>query len=266
MTNEDFLFFTERIYQLAGIYMAETKRDLLTSRLDIFLRKSAIKTIEELKQGLLNADSEVEQQFVNLLTTNKTDFFREPKHFDYLIEVLIPLWKEQNKTEINIWCSASSTGEEAYTIAMVLSEHLPSTMSFKILATDIDTEVLHKAQNGVYDMQKISEIPDEYHSYLQEGQKTAQGWFKTNDELHSKILFKQHNLIESNTPGRQTFDLVFCRNVLIYFERETIMTLMQKMHGTLKSDGHLFIGHSETIQGSQHFFKIIKPAIFKKVA
>jgi chemotaxis protein methyltransferase CheR len=263
-TDEDFLFLKEKIFQVAGIHLTEKKRELVRSRIQSFLRSSKFNSVDELKVELRNSNPAVTQQFVNLLTTNKTDFFRERKHFDFLIYNLIPQWKKDRKTEIKIWCSASSTGEEPYTIAMVLLHHLPKNTSFKILATDIDTHVLKKAQNGVYSTSKILEIPREYQAHLIEGRKKAMGWFKVSDELHSKIAFKQHNLIESTYPGDEVFDAIFCRNVLIYFERQTINKLMEKLHLSLKKSGHLFIGHSESIPGTQHLFESIQPAVFRK--
>ena len=265
-TNEDFLFLKEKIFQLAGIHLTEKKKDLVRSRVQSFLRKSKFKSVDELKVELQNSNPTVTQQFVNLLTTNKTDFFREPKHFDFLIYNLIPQWKKERKTEIKIWCSASSTGEEPYTIAMVLHKHLPKSVTFKILATDIDTQVLSKAQNGVYPNLKLHEIPEEYQAHLIDGKKKADGWFKIADDIHSKIAFKQHNLIESTYPGDEVFDVIFCRNVLIYFERRTINKLMEKLHLSLKHSGHLFIGHSESIPETQHLFEFIQPATFKKIS
>lgn len=264
-SDEDFLYLKEKIFQLAGIHLTEKKRELVKSRVQSFLRKSTVKSVEELKQKLELSDPSIVQQFVNLLTTNKTDFFREPKHFDFLIEQLIPFWEQSQKKQIKIWCAASSTGEEPYTLAMVLQKHLPKNSTFKILATDIDTQVLEKARNGVYPNSKLIEIPDEYRSYLTLGTKRAEGWFKANNEIHSKITFKQHNLIEKTYPGKEIFDVIFCRNVLIYFERKTINTLMEKLHLSLKPDGHLFIGHSESISGTQHIFEALQPSVFRKV-
>lgn len=265
-TKEDFLFIKDKIFQLAGIHLTENKFDLVRSRVQSFFRRSRVKSVDQLKAEIENHDLDILQEFVNLLTTNKTDFFRELNHFNFLVQELVPLWKRMKKKEIKIWSSASSTGEEAYTIAMMLAANLPKEMSFKILATDIDTRVLEKAKNGVYPVSKIAEIPIQYHSFLNRGKNSAEDWFKVSDDIHSKITFKQHNLIENSYPGDEVFDLIFCRNVLIYFERKTIVKLMEKMHRSIKSDGYLFIGHSESINGCQHLFKTVQPAVFTKVA
>lgn len=262
---EDFLFFKEKIFYFAGIHLTEKKLSLVQSRIQSYLRKSNIKSIAEYRDQIESADADVIQNFVNLLTTNKTDFFREPQHFDFLIKKLIPTWQFHRKKEIKIWCCASSTGEEAYTIAMVLDAHLPKEITWQILASDIDTQVLSKASNGVYSDQKLVEIPPNYRGNLKLGRNKAEGWFKISDNLHSRIKFKKHNLMENNGPSQDTYDVIFCRNVLIYFEQNTIFKLMNKLHQSLSSGGYLFIGHSESIQKTQHLFNPILPAIYEKI-
>ncbi len=262
--HEDFLFFKKKIFDLAGIHLTDKKMDLVRSRVQSFLRKSSVNSVSEFRKLIQTSDrqSEVVQSFINLLTTNKTDFFREPTHFDYLTEQILPKFVDREK--INVWCCAASTGEEPYTIAMTLDQHLNGHAEYKILASDIDTNVLKKARNGVYPVSKANEIPEEFHrDYLVFGSDKTNGYFKIADKLHSRIQFKQHNLIENSYPGEEVFDLIFCRNVLIYFEPKTIGRLMEKLYRSLKPDGFLFIGHSESIQGSQHLFKAIRPAIFR---
>ncbi len=268
LSDEDFLYFKDKIFALAGIHLTAKKKDLVRTRLKSYIQKNEIKSLHAYRKILESAgDSSAEvQTFVNLLTTNKTDFFREKQHFDFLIESTIAAWERNKKKDIKVWCCAASTGEEPYTIAMVLDFFLPKEIDFRILATDIDTNVLSLARNGVYPISKYSEIPQPYQdAYVKKGTGTASGWFRIDDRLHSKISFKQHNLIENSYPGDEIFDLIFCRNVLIYFAPETIRELMDKLHKSLKGDGSLFIGHSESIQGTSHLFRSIKPAIYKKV-
>ncbi len=266
LSQDDFDYFKAKIFELAGIHLTEKKVALVQTRLQSFLRKSEIKSTMELKQRLEQGNSKVVQAFINLLTTNKTDFFREPQHFDFLVKSLLPYWQSAEKKEIKIWCSACSTGEEPYTLAMLLATHMPQTIRWSILATDIDTEVLKTAKNGVYPVQKKVEISEDFHKHLVLGKKHTAGWFKIADELHQHVQFESHNLIDSQMTGEQIFDLILCRNVLIYFERNTIMTLMSKFHNSLRSDGFLFIGHSESIQGTSNLFKSMQPSIFKKIS
>jgi chemotaxis protein methyltransferase CheR len=200
-----------------------------------------------------------------LLTTNKTDFFRESKHFTYLIEKILPAWTKTSQKTFQAWSAASSTGEEAYTLAMVLNRYLPKDRDFRILATDIDTEVLNSAQNAVYSNSKKDEIPTEF---LQEsidlGRNQARGWFRIKKHIKEKVTFKQHNLIDREAPGKDFFDLVLCRNVLIYFGQENIDLVQRKLHSTVKSGGHLFIGHSESFHSIKHNWNPVGPSIFKK--
>jgi chemotaxis protein methyltransferase CheR len=267
LSPSDFLFFRDLIFQLSGIHLTEKKRDLLLARLRSHIEKNKIGSFADYRALLENVEPNHPelQRFVNLMTTNKTDFFREPKHFNFIINDLIPYFSENQKTDITIWSCASSTGEEPYTLSMVFSEHLPQGFQFKILATDIDTQVLSKAQNGVYPISKLSEIPEEYQGHnLNIGHEKVAGWFKISDSIHKKITFQQHNLIENSSLSDEKFDIIFCRNVLIYFTPETIRALMLKLHRTLKRDGLLFIGHSESIQSSGDLFTTVSPAIFRK--
>lgn len=268
LSQEEFAYFRDLIFQLAGINLGEKKKDLIVARLRSYLQKKGIGSFAEYRKLLEKQtnDHSEKQIFVNLLTTNKTDFFREPQHFSYLEEAVIPEWIASQNINPQIWCCASSTGEEPYTLSMVLNRHLPEGFDYKIMATDVDTAVLEKAQNGVYSQAKLHEIPETYQKVcLQEGKKKATGWFRIQDQIHQKIVFKRHNLIEPTHIGNEVFDVIFCRNVLIYFKQATIRNLMIKLHRSLKKDGLLFIGHSESIQGSGDLFKTIKPSIFRKI-
>jgi chemotaxis methyl-accepting protein methylase len=205
------------------------------------------------------------ESFINLLTTNKTDFFREPKHFDFLVKSILPEFLKGSEKTLKIWSAASSTGEEAYTLAMVLDRHLPKDRDFRILATDIDTNVVKTAQNAVYAIAKKSEIPVDYHqSALDLGRGSAKGWFRIKPHLKEKVIFKQHNLIEQTSPGENMFDLILCRNVLIYFDKETIQFVSKKLFHSTKPNGHLFIGHSESLQGIQHKWQLCGPSVLRK--
>lgn len=268
LTETDFQFFKEKIFALAGIHLSDKKKDLVFSRIRSYLRKKNIRTFSEYRQLLQTCENNSPeiQNFINLMTTNKTEFFREVKHFDFLIKELIPFWISNGKKEIKIWVCATSTGEEPYTLSMILDHYLPANMSFSVLATDIDTQVLSFAKNGVYPLGKLNEIPPLFQSkYLTLGQGKVEGWFRVKNSIHSKIQFKQHNLVTPAYPGDQLFDLILCRNVLIYFSPQNVRELMHKLHKSLKADGTLFIGHSESLHGTNNIFKSIRPAVYKKV-
>lgn len=267
LSDQDLSYFSEMIERRAGIALKPAKRDLIRTRLRSRVAALSLNSYEEYRHHLsaLPKDHPEWQEFTNLLTTNKTDFFREPKHFDYLIETILPEWLKTGATVFNVWSAASSTGEEAYTLAMLLDRHLPADRSFRILATDIDTEVVETARNSVYPIAKKPEIPAEYHAgCLDIGKGEARGWFRMKPRLKEKIQFRQHNLIEKTAPGEGVFDLVLCRNVLIYFNPDSIDFVQQKLFRTVKPNGHLFIGHSESLQGLKHLWTPVGPSIFRK--
>ncbi len=267
LSREDFEYFKLCIFKRAGISLSPAKLDLVKTRLRTQVQRHGLKSYSDYRKLLERTpenDSEW-QDFVNLLTTNKTDFFREPQHFTFLEKVFLPNWLKEGKKHLSVWCAASSTGEEPYTLAMVLKRSLPSDVTFHIMASDIDTKVLRTAENGVYSIRKLSEIPELYQeSHVAIGSGEIADWFKFKKSLRENMSFQQHNLIEEKLPSNERFDLIFCRNVLIYFSPPTIRGVMQKMHQCLDDKGLLFIGHSESIQNSTDLFRSVKPSIYKK--
>lgn len=265
--DEDFEYFKNLVLELTGIHLSEKKRDLLKTRLGPYLRTHNFKGYSDYRKYLsgLQKDHLEWQSFINLITTNKTDFFREPAHFEYLADVLIPHWIKAEKKEVHIWSAACSSGEEPYTLAMFLEKFLPAGMTYKILASDIDTTILSKAQNGVYPAAKLSEIPE---AFLKEsvdyGAGDISGWFRIKKHLKKNITFKIHNLIEEELPQEQLFDLVLCRNVMIYFPKEIVGSVATKLYQATSNDGYLFIGHSESLQSSKTPWAPAAPSIYKK--
>lgn len=267
LQEEDLKYFCSVIEERAGISMRASKLDLVRTRLRTRLNSLGLSSYADYRkylQSLSKQDPEWET-FTNLLTTNKTDFFREAKHFEYLVQTILPEWLKTSQKTFKVWSAASSTGEEPYTLAMVLDRYLPKDRDYKIFATDIDTAVVETAQNAVYAATKKPEIPVEYHqSCIDMGKGEARGWFRIKPHLKEKVSYKQHNLIDKTTPGEAVFDLVLCRNVLIYFAPENIQFVQNKLYSTVKNGGHLFIGHSESFQGFAHQWKSVGPSVFKK--
>jgi chemotaxis methyl-accepting protein methylase len=267
LEESDLQYFCGMIEERAGIFLKPAKRELVRTRLRSRIAAHDLTTFSEYRRllGSLSKHDPEWEVFTNLLTTNKTDFFREPKHFKYLIETILPAWLKTPQKLFKVWSAASSTGEEAYTLAMVLNRYLPPERDFRILATDIDTEVLKTGQNAVYPIAKKNEIPPEYQQgSIDLGRNEARGWFRIKPKLKEKVTFKQHNLIEKMSPGEGIFDLVLCRNVLIYFGQENIDLVQRKLFLTVKNGGHLFIGHSESFQGIKHNWHSVNPSVFKK--
>jgi chemotaxis protein methyltransferase CheR len=266
LSDQEFGYFKQLIYDIAGISLSDKKKELVKSRLISYIQGLQLQSFEGYLQFLqkLPGESHYWQEFVNLLTTNKTDFFREPKHFDYIINTVIPAWLKTGEKVMKVWSCASSSGEEPYTLAMVLKKHLPANKDFEILATDIDTDILNHAKNGVYAMTKFEEIPEEYRKdSVSVGTGDVSNWFRIKSSLKEKVTFQQHNLMEEADVENRTFDLVFCRNVLIYFSRETISRVVQNLENKTKESGLLFIGHSESLQGTESKWKTIQPSVYK---
>jgi chemotaxis protein methyltransferase CheR len=265
--DEDFAYFQDLVFKLTGIMISDKKRDLLLTRLTTHLRNSHLETYSEYRNYLqgLPADHIEWQGFINSITTNKTDFFREIRHFEYIEEVLIPKWIQAKKSDIRVWSAACSTGEEPYSLAMFLEAKLPEGMTYKIMASDIDTSVLEKAKNGVYSMVKESEIPEEYRKKsIQYGRGEIAEWFRIKSSLKNKITFLNFNLVD-DTMGNEKFDLILCRNVMIYFSRAIVEKVAINLSSSSADDGVLFIGHSESLQGTKTPWKVTTASIYSKV-
>ena len=267
ISDEDFIYFQSLVFKLAGITLNDKKRDLLLTRLSSHLKNTQFEDYAEYRhhlEGLSSSDEEW-QKFINLMTTNKTDFFREIRHFEYIEEVLIPKWKAAKKTEVKVWSAACSTGEEPYSLAMFLEEKLPTGMKYKILASDIDTNVLNKAQNAVYSLAKEPEIPESLRqNSIQYGQGAIHDWFRIKAHLKNKITFKTFNLVDDLLPESEKFDLILCRNVMIYFSREIIEKVAINLARSSAKDATLFIGHSESLQGTNTPWKVTTASVYSQ--
>jgi chemotaxis methyl-accepting protein methylase len=267
--DDDFLFFQNLIMRLAGISMSSKKRDLLQSRLTPYIRDNNFKTYSDYRYYLenLNHENDEWQRLINLFTTNKTNFFRERSHFEYIEKSLIPFWKETKLKDVKIWSAACSGGEEPYSLAMFLEKKLPHNISYQVFASDIDTDILNKAMNGVYSKVKQPEIPTEYQKdSIALGKGEVGQWFRIQPHLKDKIVFFSHNLIKENLPSNEVFDLILCRNVMIYFSKPVIEKVARKLYEHCTAKGSLFIGHSESLQGTQTKWFMDTPSVYKKTS
>lgn len=264
----DLDYFCQAIEARAGIALKASKVDLIRTRLRSRVEASGQGSFHAYRRWLESLSPQDPEwvEFTNLLTTNKTDFFREAKHFDHLIQSVLPEWLDGGAQTFKVWSAASSTGEEAFTLAMILNRYLPEGKDFRILGTDIDTNVIATAQNAVYSMNRKSEIPAEYQSHLEVGQGEARGWFRIAPHLKERVTFKSHNLMDRTVPGENIFDLVLCRNVLIYFAPKTIEFVQSKLYAATRPGGYLYIGHSESFQGIHHKWISMDSSVYKKVS
>ena len=253
-TGDDFLYFKDLIYRIAGISLAPFKKDLVYSRLARRLRARRLDSFGAYIQLLESGDVQEHEEFVNALTTNMTSFFREPHHFPILAKHFGTMTTSR---PITIWTCASSTGEEPYSIAMTAVEHFNTfNAPVRILATDIDTNVLEKARQGVYfidNLQKIS--PDRIKRFFLKGSGKNDGLARVRPELQQLITFRRFNLLDETWGIREKFDAIFCRNVMIYFDHQTQRTVLNKMAPLLKPDGLFFAGHSESFHNVTNLFR-----------
>jgi chemotaxis protein methyltransferase CheR len=267
LNDQEFGWFAATIQRLAGITLSNSKRELVRTRLRSQLSAHGCKTFLDYRFFLegLPGDHPEWQVFVNLLTTNKTDFFREPRHFQYLVQEYLPVWAKSGSKSLKVWSCACSTGQEPYTLSMVLAKHLPPGFDYRILASDVDTQVLRTAENGVYPMDKLPEIPAEYaNASVDTGAGEVADWFRVKEKIREKIEFRQHNLLSGEPPTTDSFDLILCRNVLIYFSREIVSSVMRNLHQAAKEQGQLFIGHSESLHGLDSLWAHKAPSIYVK--
>ena len=254
-TEQDFQRIRKLIYDHAGINLSEAKKDMVYSRLGRRLRATGIGSFKDYL-SLLETDDEREwEAFVNSLTTNLTSFFREPHHFPLLAEHLN---KIRHRKPIDLWCSAASTGEEPYTMAMTVVDTFGSfTPPVHIIATDLDTNVLKKAQQGIYPVERVEKLsPDQLKRFFLRGTGKNAGFVKVRKELRDMITFRQLNLLDAKYPIHGPFEAIFCRNVMIYFDKPTQYKILQKFIPLMHSDALMFAGHSESFQHAADLFSI----------
>lgn len=262
-TDADFQRVRELIHRQAGISLSESKRQMVYSRLGRRLRELGMRRFEDYLALLQSGDPGEGEAFVNALTTNLTSFFREPHHFPILAEHA----RQARGREYVVWCSAASTGEEPYTIAITLLEALGAQARVRILATDVDTGVLDKAEQGVYPLDRVEKMPPEQvRRFFLRGTGAQAGFVKAKPEIRSLITFRRINLLEPGWPVRGPLDVIFCRNVMIYFDRPTQHGILKRYAPLLRPDGLLFAGHSESLQHASELFRLRGKTVYEPVA
>ncbi|MDR1908299.1 MAG: protein-glutamate O-methyltransferase CheR [Spirochaetaceae bacterium] len=255
-SDADFDQYRSLIYNESGIHFTATNRAILESRLRERLRENKVATVKEYFSQL-SRDKEELKSFLDSITTNLTRFFRNQAHFDCLEKHVIPelmnIKKNSGSTTIKIWSAGCSTGEEPYTIAMLLSEILPPPWKYDIVASDISLKCLMTAKEGLYNESKIVGIPD---SYLKKYFDKVEGGYTVHQDIKSRIRFDYHNL--KNDAGLRGLDLVFCRNVIIYFDEAAQANVINHFWESMSGKSFLFIGHSESLFGMDTQFEFIK--------
>ena len=263
-SRRDFEEVRKMIYDHAGIALSEAKEDMVYSRLARRLRATGLRSFQEYLTLIRSGDEVEWEAFVNSLTTNLTDFFREVHHFHLLKEFL----HTRHERPITIWCSAASTGEEPYSIAMTALEVFGTNAPVRILATDLDTNVLKKGSEGMYTQDRIKKLTEaQQRQFFLKGTGERAGMVKVKPELAAMVKFFQVNLLDASWPvvGQVTggLDAIFCRNVMIYFDKPTQYTMLKRMKPLLKPDGLLFVGHSEALYHATDLFHLRGQTVYE---
>lgn len=276
--DEDQVLRTLRdwLHEDYGIYFNNKKLYSLSNKIDQRIRQVPVETLPEYVQYLRQHPDEEIQEFLDCVSTNKTFFFREPKHWNFLVEQVLPSLKTSET--VKMWSAACSSGEEPYTLAMLLDDHLIGNSSgshhitnsrssnFKILATDIAREAVLQGQKGVYSENKIKSVREHDQSYLSRYFEAAEDEdnYRVREHIRESVTFRKFNLKSSSYPYPNSFSLILCRNVLIYFDDEMIEHVIDQLTSCLEPGGYLFVGHSESLQNIDHDLKKIRPAIYRR--
>ena len=275
LSNKDFTRLSDFIHNNYGIKMPPVKKILLESRLQKRLKALNIDSFEHYCDYLFSSEGkEAELKFfIDKVTTNKTDFFREPEHFHHLTNTVLPeitkSWKGIHN-QLQVWSAGCSTGEEPYTIAMVIQNYADENpqlqLNYSILATDISQEVLATGSNAVYSEDKVAPVAYPLKKkFLLRSKEKNKNLVKIVPEIRKQIQFKILNFMDNNYPLNKLVDIVFCRNVIIYFDKPTQESIIRKLCKTIKPGGYFFQGHSESIQGFDVPLKPVFPTVYQKI-
>jgi chemotaxis protein methyltransferase CheR len=268
ITDHEFGLFRTLVHRETGIQLTEAKRPLLVGRLARRLRELRLDSFAAYYRRLTREGDEAERiRMIDLISTNETRFFREPKQFELLARELVPAWSAEAEAggrarSLRIWSAACSTGEEPYSVAMVLLRHLPG-WAIDVLATDLSTRVLEKARAGLWPIEKSREIPEAYlKAFMLRGVGSRQGTMKAGAEVRKVVRFERVNLHQQPLPVAGVFDLILCRNVLIYFSPADRSQVLRGVVERLAPRGHLLLGHAETLNGADDRLRSSGPSAY----
>jgi chemotaxis protein methyltransferase CheR len=273
MKDKVFQSFSAFIYDKVGIQMPPAKKTMLEARLQKRLKELGLCSFEEYGEFVFSREGQNSElvHMIDVVTTNKTDFFREPGHFSFLTAKALPaVAKLREVTRLHplrLWSAGCSSGEEPYTLSMVLSEYMAEHRDFDyaLLASDISTRILETARNGVYPEDRAGDIaPNLKKKYLLRSKDRSRGLVRICPELRARITFRRINFMDADFGISEKMDIIFCRNVVIYFDKATQQTLMQKFHRQLRPGGFLFLGHSETLNGLDVDFKMVGSTVYQR--
>lgn len=256
LNEQEFKQFRDLIYNESGIHFSDSNRSILESRLKERLRKTKIETTKEYHKLILSDKTEL-KTLLDTVTTNLTRFFRNTMHFNTLENYVIPeliKWKQvKRQNTLKVWSAGCSTGEEPYSIAMVMKDKLPSSINIEVTASDLSLKSLMTAKEGFYPENKVNGVPEKY---LQRYFEKKNNGFQVKDEIKNLVKFDYHNL--KNDSGQRNLDIVFCRNVIIYFDEVAQKNVIERFYDAMNKHSYLFIGHSESLFGMNTKFEFLK--------
>lgn len=273
LSNTDFDLICSKVYDYCGISISAAKRQMVEGRLRKRVRALQLRSFSDYCSGVLR-NGTFQDEFIHLvdaITTNKTEFFREPAHFSYLRERLLPAVHQSTaplRRPLRVWSSACSTGQEPYSLAMELNEYTRAynDFRFQVTATDICTQVLEVASRAVYADELAIDIPPAYRKrYLLRSKDPVSRLVRIGPEIRKHVQFGRLNLNDSNYGMTMKMDIIFCRNVIIYFDAQTQETILKRLANCLRKGGHLFLGHSETIHGMDLPVRMVAPTVYERV-
>lgn len=269
MTEQNFQTISNLSLKYTGIVLSDHKKQMVYSRLARRIRTLRLSSFDQYCDLIKQDDGHEISDFINAITTNLTSFFREKHHFEYLKNTVFKDLKMKNRhtKKVRIWSAGCSTGEEPYSLAITLASAFPSDWDVKILATDLDSNVLNTGKKGVYNRDRVEGIDDAIAKrWFLKAKNASNHEVQVKSSLQDYITFNRLNLLESPWPMKGKFDVIFCRNVVIYFNKDTQRTLFDRYANMLVNDGHLFIGHSENLHNVTKRFKSLGQTIYKKIS
>ena len=271
VSDHDFRRFQALIHRESGIWLSPVKKPLLQGRLARRLRELGVSSWDAYHARVIDDGTE-RVRMLDAITTNETHFFREARHWELLVEQILPAWRAEAEAgrrpkRIRAWSAACSTGEEPCTMAMVLLGALPRGWELEVLGSDLSTRALEQARRAVWPFEKSKEIPPSYlEAFMLRGIGEQAGTMKAGPEIRSVVTHRRLNLTDVAYPALGSFDLVFCRNVLIYFDRQTRERVVDQLLGHLGPDGYLFLGHAESLTGVSTRVRAVHPTVYAAAA
>ncbi len=270
--SRSYAFLADLVYRRSHIRLGPDKRAFVAGRLSGRLRSLGLTSYADYCRLLATGNVDEAERLIDLISTNHTAFFREPAHFEYLARELLPDLTRRiahSGRPLAVWCAAAASGEEAYSLAIVLAEHqrLMPSFSWGITASDISRRMLERCRLGVYEMDRV-QVPDTswLQRYFRRGFGEREGYFRVKPEIRQRVQTHAINLFQDTYPLATDQDIIFCRNVMIYFDEVSRQMLIDRLFNQLAPGGHLFVGHAESLLGLEHRFRQVRPAVYERPA